>query len=130
MINETLVKEIENSANIFYQSVFNALNSNDYSLIENSKENAKSKIYDSIRKESLFLKNNYELSELKTEIKSSEFTYENDIYKANIVINLNYSISKKFIPFIKDNVDEMFLTHMEYTNGKWEVTDVQKFNLE
>jgi uncharacterized membrane protein YvbJ len=130
MVNDDLIKDIENLSNSFYESVFNSLNSNNYSLIENAEEDTKSKIYDSIRKESLFLKNNYELSELKTEIKSSEFAYENNTYKANIVINLNYSVSKKLIPFIKSNVDEMFLTQMKYVNGKWEITDVQKFNLE
>ena len=63
-------------------------------------------------------------------MRSSEFYYENKTYKANIVINLDYSVSKKLIPFIKDNVNEMFLTQMEYVDGKWEITNVQKFNLE
>ena len=67
---------------------------------------------------------------MKTEIKSSEFFYENGVYKGNIVVNLNYHISKKLIPFIDKNVEEMFLTSMEYNDGNWEVIDVQKFNLE
>ncbi|VYU25725.1 hypothetical protein [Clostridium tertium] len=130
MANDKLIEDIEAIINNFYSSTFNALNNGDYKLIENSKEDAKSKIYDSIKRESLFLKNNYELNELKTEIKSSEFFYENGVYKGNIVVNLNYHISKKFIPFIDQNVDEMFLTSMEYNDGSWEVRDVQKFNLE
>lgn len=130
MVNDKLLTEIDSCTNAFYSSVFNALNLNDYSLIENAQDDAKNKIYDSIRRESLFLKNNYELTELNTEIKSSEFYYENETYKANIVINLNYSVSKKLIPFIKNYIDEMFLTQMEYVDGKWEITDVQKFNLE
>lgn len=130
MVNDKLLTEIDSCTNIFYSSVFNALNLNDYSLIKNAEENTKSKIYDNIRRESLFLKNNYELTELNTEVKSSEFYYEDNTYKANIVINLNYSVSKKLIPFIKNNVNEMFLTQMEYVDGKWEITDVQKFNLE
>ena len=130
MANDKLIEDIEATINNFYSSTFNALNNGDFKLIENSKEDAKSKIYDSIKRESLFLKNNYELNELKTEIKSSEFFYENGVYKGNIVVNLNYHISKKFIPFIDKNVEEMFLTSMEYNDGNWEVIDVQKFNLE
>lgn len=130
MANDKLIEDIEAIINNFYSSTFNALNNGDFKLIENSKEDAKSKIYDSIKRESLFLKNNYELNELKTEIKSSEFFYENGVYKGNIVVNLNYHISKKLIPFIDKNVEEMFLTSMEYNDGSWEVIDVQKFNLE
>lgn len=130
MVNNKLLAEIDSCTNTFYSSVFNALNLNDYSLIENAQEDAKSKIYDSIRRESLFLKNNYELTKLNTKVKSSEFYYGDETYKANIVIDLNYSVSKKLIPFIRDNVNETFLTQMEYADGKWEVTDVQKFNLE
>lgn len=130
MANDKLIEDIEATINNFYSSTFNALNNGDFKLIENSKEDAKGKIYDSIKRESLFLKNNYELNELKTEIKSSEFFYENGVYKGNIVVNLNYHISKKLIPFIDKNVEEMFLTSMEYNDGSWEVIDVQKFNLE
>ncbi len=130
MVYDKLLTEIDSCTNIFYSSVFDALNLNDYSLIKNADEDAKNKIYDSVKRESLFLKNNYELTELNTEVRSSEFYYENKTYKANIVINLDYSVSKKLIPFIKDNVNEMFLTQMEYVDGKWEITNVQKFNLE
>lgn len=130
MVNDNLIDEVNLSANSFYTSVFNALNNSDYSLIENSRDDAKSKIYDSIKRESLFLKNNYELNDLNTEVKSSEFYYENGTYKGNIVISLNYNISKKILPFIDKNVEEMFLTQMEFENNQWVIVDVQKFALE
>lgn len=130
MVNDKLIDEVNLSANSFYTSVFNALNNSDYSLIENSRDDAKSKIYDSIKRESLFLKNNYELNDLNTEVKSSEFYYENGTYKGNIVISLNYNISKKILPFIDKNVEEMFLTQMEFENNQWIIVDVQKFALE
>lgn len=130
MVNDNLIEEVNLSANSFYSSVFNALNNSDYSLIENSRDDAKSKIYDSIKRDSLFLKNNYELNDLNTEIKSSEFYYEDGSYKGNIVISLNYNISKKILPFIYNNVEETFLTHMEFENNKWIIVDVQKFTLE
>jgi len=130
MVNDNLIDEVNKSCNSFYTSVFNALNDSDYSLIENSRDDAKSKIYDSIKRESLFLKNNYELNDLNTEIKSSEFYYEDGIYKGNIVIKLNYNISKKILPFIDNNVEEMFLTQIEFKNNQWIIVDVQKFTLE
>ncbi|MGG7056840.1 TcaA 3rd/4th domain-containing protein [Clostridium tertium] len=130
MVNDNLIDGVNKSCNSFYTSVFNALNDSDYSLIENSRDDAKSKIYDSIKRESLFLKNNYELNDLNTEIKSSEFYYEDGIYKGNIVIKLNYNISKKILPFIDNNVEEMFLTQIEFENNQWIIVDVQKFTLE
>lgn len=130
MVNEKLIDDVNNSTDIFYSSVFNALNSSDSSLILNSKEDTRSKIYDSIIRESLFLKNNYELNDLKTELKSSEFYYENGTYKGNVVINLNYNVKKKLLPFLKNNVEEMFLTHIEYEDNKWIINDVQKFSID
>ena len=130
MVNDELIDEINKSTNDFYSSVFEALNNSDYSLIVNAKEDAKSKIYDSIKRESLFLKNDYEINDLKTELKSSEFYYENGIYKGNIVIKLNYKIKKKILPFIQKSVEEMFLTSVEYEKNNWIVKDVQKFKIE
>lgn len=130
MVNDNLISDINKATEEFYDSVFNALNKSDYNLIENSRENTKSKIYDSIKRESLFLKNNYEIKDLQVEMKSSEFYYEDEKYKGNIVINLNYNISKKLLPFIDKKVEEMFLTNVEYENNEWIITDVQKFNLQ
>lgn len=130
MVNEKLIDDVSNATNIFYSSVFNALNKSDSSLILNSKDDTKNKIYDSIIRESLFLKNNYELNNLKTELKSSEFYYENGKYKGNVVINLNYNIKKKILPFLKSNVEEMFLTNIEYEDNKWIINDVQKFSID
>ena len=78
----------------------------------------------------MFLKNNYEITDLKTELKSSEFYYENGIYKGNVVIKLNYNIKKKLVPFWKNNVEEMFLTSIEYKNTNWIINDVQKFSID
>ncbi|MGF0108040.1 TcaA 3rd/4th domain-containing protein [Clostridium sp. SGI.024] len=130
IVNDELIEEVNKSTNDFYTSVFEALNNSDYSLIANAEDDAKSKIYDSIKKESLFLKNNYEITDLKTELKSSEFYYENGIYKGNVVIKLNYNIKKKLVPFWKNNVEEMFLTNIEYKNNNWIINDVQKFSID
>ena len=130
MVNEELINNVNEATNIFYSSVFDALNNSQSSLILNSHDDTKSKIYDSIKRESLFLKNNYDINDLKTELKSSEFYYENETYKGNVVVNLNYNIKKKLLPFIQSNVEEMFLTQIEYENNNWIVIDVQKFSME
>ena len=67
---------------------------------------------------------------MQTEVKNSEFYFEDGVYKGKIVIKLSYNISKKILPFLDKNVEEMFLTNMEYKDGNWIVNDVQKFNLE
>lgn len=130
IVNDKLISDINEATKDFYESVFNALNKSDYNLIVNAEEDANYKIYTSIKRESLFLKNNYELNNLQTEIKNSEFSFEDGVYKGKIVIKLSYNISKKILPFIDKDVEEMFLTNMEYESGSWIVNDVQKFNLE
>lgn len=130
MANKTLIKEIEVSLNDFYSSVFEALNKNDYTLIKNSEEEIKSKIYNDIEKESVFLKNNYNLTDLKIEIENSEFYYENETYKGNIITKLNYKISKKLIPFFNTSIEETFLTSLEYIDDNWKISSIQKISLE
>ena len=128
--NENLINEIEESLKIFYDSVFEALNKSDYNLIKNSEEDIKNRIYNDIKRESLFLKNNYDLKDLSIEVKSSEFYYEDSVYKSNIVANLNYKISKKILSFIGKEIEETFLTELEYIDGSWEVVGIQKINLD
>ncbi|MBD7913797.1 hypothetical protein H9660_01405 [Clostridium sp. Sa3CUN1] len=130
IVNDKLISDINEATKEFYESVFNALNKSDYNLIVNAEDDANYKIYTSIKRESLFLKNNYELNDLQTEVKNSEFYFEDGVYKGKIVIKLSYNISKKILPFLDKNVEEMFLTNMEYKDGNWIVNDVQKFNLE
>ena len=130
IVNDKLISDINEATKDFYESVFNALNKSDYNLIVNAEVDANYKIYTSIKRESLFFKNNYELNNLQTEIKNSEFYFEDGVYKGKIVIKLSYNISKKILPFIDKDVEEMFLTNMEYESGSWIVNDVQKFNLE
>lgn len=129
MANDELKRQIDTLVNGFYKSVFNSLNSNDYSKIENSNEDAKVELFNNIKQESLILRNVYNLSELNTEIKNSEFFYKDNNYTANVVVNLNYVISKKLLPFIKTNESEMFLTKMQYNDGRWEVKSVQRLKI-
>ncbi len=130
MVNEELTKQIELSINKFYESVFNALNKRDYSLIVLTNEEIQRKIYDEINKKSLIFKNNYEISELETKIENSEFKYEDNVYKAQIVIKINYSIDKKIFLLSKNREENMFLTNMELVGDEWIIKEIQKFGLE
>lgn len=130
MSNNALIKEINSSLNEFYSSVFEALNKSDYTLIKNCEDDIKSMIYNDIKEESSFLKNNYDLTDLNIKIENSEFYYENQTYKGNIITKLNYKVSKKLLPFISKDIEETFLTNLNYINNSWKVTSIQKINLE
>lgn len=130
MVNEELTTQIELSINKFYESVFNALNKRDYRLIVLTNEEIQRKIYDEINKKSLIFKNNYEISELETKIENSEFKYEDNLYKAQIVIKINYSIDKKMFLLSKNREESMFLTNMELVGNEWIIKEIQKFGLE
>ena len=46
--------------------------------------------------------NNYTISDLELKIANSEFKYENEKYVANILVDMDYSVAKKILPFIKE----------------------------
>ena len=129
MVNEKLMADIDSTLNIFFNSVFDALNQEDKSLIQNSDENTKDKIYDDIFKKSLFFTNNYKISDMKLNIENSEFKYENEDYKGNIVVKINYDIYKKLLPFVKESREEMFLVGLQYKEGSWVANSIQRFNV-
>ncbi len=129
MVNNKLMSEINISLNTFFNSVFNALNEEDKSLIENADEATKNKIYDDIFKKTLFFTNNYEISDMNLNIEKSEFKYEDETYKGNVVVKINYDIYKKILPFVKESREEMFLVSLIYENGNWVANSIQRFNM-
>lgn len=129
MVNDKLMNEIEVSLNTFFNSVFDALNGEDKTLIQNADESTKNKIYDDIFKKTLFFTNNYEISDMNLNIEKSEFRYEDSIYKGNVVVRINYDIYKKILPFIKESREETFLVNLIYDNGKWLANGIQRFNM-
>ena len=130
MANDTLLKTIEDTLNKFYISLFEALNKKDYSLIVNVDENVKEEIYNSIYEKTTFFSNNYTISDLQLRIENSEFKYIDNEYKANILVDLNYKIAKKILPFIKNDKDGEFLVSLIYKDGNWVVDNSQKIELD
>lgn len=129
MANDELLATIENTLREFYNSLFDALNNKDSSLIENVEENSREKVFNSIYEKPKVFANNYTISDLELKIANSEFKYENEKYVANILVDMDYSVAKKILPFIKEQKEERFLLSLIYNEEKWLVESSQRIEL-
>ena len=129
MANDELLATIENTLREFYNSLFDALNNKDSSLIENVEENSREEVFNSIYEKPKVFANNYTISDLELKIANSEFKYENEKYVANILVDMDYSVAKKILPFIKEQKEERFLLSLIYNEEKWLVESRQRIEL-
>ena len=129
MANDELLATIENTLREFYNSLFDALNNKDSSLIENIEENSREEVFNSIYEKPKVFANNYTISDLELKIANSEFKYENEKYVANILVDMDYSVAKKILPFIKEQKEERFLLSLIYNEEKWLVESSQRIEL-
>lgn len=129
MANDELLATIENTLREFYNSLFDALNNKDSSLIENVEENSREEVFNSIYEKPKVFANNYTISDLELKIANSEFKYENEKYVANILVDMDYSVAKKILPFIKEQKEERFLLSLIYNEEKWLVESSQRIEL-
>ena len=129
MANDELLATIENTLREFYNSLFDALNNKDSSLIENVEENSREEVFNSIYEKPKVFANNYTISDLELKIANSEFKYENEKYVANILVDMDYSVAKKILPFIKEQKEERFLLSLIYREEKWLVESSQRIEL-
>lgn len=129
MANDELLATIENTLREFYNSLFDALNNKDSSLIENVEENSREEVFNSIYEKPKVFANNYTISDLELKIANSEFKYENEKYVANILVDMDYSVAKKILPFIKEQKEERFLLSLIYNEEKWIVESSQRIEL-
>ena len=129
MANDELLATIENTLRVFYNSLFDALNNKDSSLIENVEENSREEVFNSIYEKPKVFANNYTISDLELKIANSEFKYENEKYVANILVDMDYSVAKKILPFIKEQKEERFLLSLIYNEEKWLVESSQRIEL-
>ena len=130
MANDKLLAIIENTLREFYNSLFDALNNKDAALIENVEENSREEIFNSIYEKPKVFANNYTISDLQFKIANSEFKYENEKYVANILVDMDYSVAKKILPFMKEQKEERFLLSLIYNEEKWLVESSQRIELE
>lgn len=129
MANDELLATIENTLREFYNSLFDALNNKDSSLIENVEENSREEVFNSIYEKPKVFANNYTISDLELKIANSEFKYENEKYVANILVDMDYSVAKKILPFIKEQKEKRFLLSLIYNEEKWLVESSQRIEL-
>ena len=129
MVNDELNNMIDDIANEFYLSSFEALNSKDKSLISGATEEVKEMVYSYINEKTFLLSNNYEITDLNVEIEKSDFKYEDNIYKASLVTRIDYSVYKQLLPFVKNSNENSFILNLEYENGDFIIKGIQKIDI-
>lgn len=128
--NETLEEDITNVINIFYESVFLSLNKQDKRYIENCIEETKNKIYSSVEEKYILFKNKYSNLKMNIDFENSQYFYENNTYRATIVVNVQYDVSKVILNLSKETYSKSFFTRIVYKDDNWIVEDIDNFNLE
>ncbi|MGL4850806.1 MAG: TcaA 3rd/4th domain-containing protein [Clostridium sp.] len=132
MENDELWSNVETGVDSFYKSVFLALTNENKEEIKEATPEAKTKIYNVLEKNYLFLKNKYELKEIKIDKEKSEFKYKDGVYSGSVVCDVNYTISKDIFGILGIQTSEenkKFFTKVIYKKGKWIVSDIENFSL-
>ena len=129
MENDEMKSDMSSIAEGFYDSVFNALNKEDKSSINNATEETKGKIYDILEKRYIFLKNKYTIENMDIMNEKTQYVFKNGAYRATLVVKVNYEIEKNFLGLNKSNDSKMFFTKLIYDDGLWKIEDVENFSL-
>jgi uncharacterized membrane protein YvbJ len=127
--NDNLKSDIKGVVDTYYSGVFDALNKEDKSLILNSTDQAKDKIYSILQKDYFILKNRYKIDKINIIYDKNEYSYKNGEYRATIVVEVSYNTSKTFLELNKNTNTKSFFTKLIYKEQKWSVEDVENFSL-
>lgn len=128
--NETLEEDLTNIITKFYESVFLALNKQNKKYIENCTNDIKNKIYTSVEKKYILFKNKYSNLKIDIDFDNSQYFYKDNTYRATIVANVQYDVSKAILDINKETYSKSFFTRILYKDNEWIVEDVDNFNLE
>jgi uncharacterized membrane protein YvbJ len=128
MANDQLKSDIKDVITEYYKGVFKALNEEDKNMIGNSTKEAQDKIYGILEQKYFFLKNDYNISEITIVEENNEYSYKDGQFRATIVVDVNYYISK-FLGLNKTSNKKSFFTKLIYKEGNWMVEDVENFSL-
>lgn len=129
MENDKLKESIDVLINEFYDSVFKALNDGDKNLIKRSNDETKDKIYESIKSNYFILKNKYGNIKIDTDFENTQYYYEDGVYKATVVVGVDYTVSKKILGINKKEYSKSFFTNIIFFNNEWMVEDVNNFSI-
>lgn len=128
--NNEMKNDILDLAKEFYNSVFEALNMEDKSYITGATNRTKEKVYSILEKSYILLKNKYIIDEIEVVEDKSEYSYKDHVYRATIVVKVDYSIEKKLFGLNETKNSKLFFTNIIYENDEWVVEDVENFSLE
>ena len=64
------------------------------------------------------------------DFENSQYFYEDNTYRATIVVNVQYDVSKAILNLNKETYSKSFFTRIVYKDDNWIVEDVDNFNLE
>ena len=128
--NETLEEDLTNIITKFYESVFLALNKQNKKFIENCTNYNKNNIYTSVEKKYILFKNKYSNLKIDIDFDNSQYFYKDNTYRATIVANVQYDVSKAILDINKETYSKSFFTRIVYKDNEWIVEDVDNFNLE
>lgn len=129
MENDKLKENINELIKEFYDSVFSALNDGNKNLIKRSNDKTKDKIYESIKNNYFILKNKYENINIDIDFQNTQYYYEDGVYKATVVVDINYNVSKVFLGINKKEYSKSFFTNIIFSNDEWIVQDVNNFSI-
>ena len=132
MLNDKLKSEVKTSLKDFYDSIFEALNKESKSVIRGASENLQNKIFNILKQKYFILKNTYKAKDISIDFNQSEFKYEKGKYKANVVVVVQYDVSKQIlgVKLQEKEYEKNFFTNISYENGKWQVNDIDNFTLD
>ncbi|WP_055070839.1 TcaA 3rd/4th domain-containing protein [Clostridium massiliamazoniense] len=130
--NENLKAQLKTSMEVFYNSIFSALNKENKEEIKGTTEEVKNKIYEILNEKYFILKNIYKLDNLDIDLEKSTIKFENGEYNGKIVTSVNYLIKKDIfgIPLQSRSVNQNFFVDISYKNGSWVITNIENFYLE
>ncbi|MGL5575416.1 MAG: TcaA 3rd/4th domain-containing protein [Sarcina sp.] len=129
--NSGIETSLNNLIGKFYENVFNAIDVKDANKIEFANETAKNKIYSDIKEKGFILKNVYKLNSSSIDFSKSTVELKDGIYYANIVASIEYNVKKEIlgVPLKSNNYTQNFFTKAKYQNGKWEIYEIENFDL-
>lgn len=127
--NQQLDSIFEQNINEFYTNVFESLNTENKDAMTLVTDSTKDKIYSILEKKYFILKNKYTVKSIEINKEKSEYTFENNKYKATVVVQVDYTVSKKFFGLNEQDYTRLFFTRMVYSGDEWKIDDIDNFDL-
>ncbi|MGM9973869.1 MAG: TcaA 3rd/4th domain-containing protein [Clostridiaceae bacterium] len=127
-LNDVIKEQLEEAYRSFYNQLFEALNNEDLSLVEEPSRAAAEKLYNRYKSTALIFKDSYEITEILWEESAVALKRENGSYISNALVNLELNKNKTILGFpISSKPDKLsFQTFLTYNpdNASWYVSSI------